>query len=168
MKIPNVSSSDEQEIVCPWCNCRRWWRYGSYRRTYFHSRMPQAVSESRRVQRYLCRNKVCERTFSRLPGDVVPYCRFFWPDLLSVACSLAAGESSHRLARHVWHVGRGVITRARTLIHRLTQWLETLCREITDGAVPGGLEAMAVLTHEHCDWGGLTNLWCRRIYPGRF
>jgi hypothetical protein len=130
--------------------------------------MPQAVSESRRVQRYLCRNKVCERTFSRLPADVVPYCRFFWPDLLSVACSLATGESCYRLARHVWHVGRGVITRARSLIPRLRQWLATLCREITDGVTAGGLEATAGLAHEHYGWGGLTNRWCRRIYPGRF
>lgn len=168
MKIPNVSSSNEQVIVCPWCNSRRWWRHGSYRRTYFHSRTPQAVSESRRVQRYLCRNKMCERTFSRLPAAVVPSCRFFWPDLVKIARALAAGQSTRRLARYVWHVGRGVITRARALIHRLTQWLGTLCREITDGAAACGLEAMAALAREHHGWAGLMNLWCRRIYPGRW
>jgi hypothetical protein len=166
MKIPIDRPAKGHTIACPWYNSPRWWRHGSYTRTYFHSRTDTAISEKRRVQRYLCRASACERTFSVLPDDVVAYCRFTWSDLLDIGRSLAAGISAYRLARHVWHVGRGVITRARSLLARLAGWLGALCREISDGAAgPGELEGMAALAREHYGRHEFTHRWCRHLYP---
>lgn len=126
------------------------------------------MSESREVQRYRCRNPACNRTFSILPPDVVPYSRFFWPDLLSVGRGLAAGATPYRLARSQWHVGPGVIVRARVLLNRLGRWFGELCREITGGVVPVGLEAMAGLVTQHYGRPEFVHMWYRHIYPCRY
>jgi len=166
MKIPIDRPAKGHKIACPWCSSRRWWRHGSYTRTFFHSQRRQAISESRRVQRYLCRAATCGRSFSRLPHDVIPWCRFFYSDLLRLGRSLSAGLPPRRLARCLWHVGHRVITRARVLYERLANWVETLYREITDGAIPLELEGMEELVVDHYWWGEFTHRWCRHLYPG--
>lgn len=89
------------------------------------------------IPRYRCRNPDCSvRTFSVLPFCVLRYSRFFYPDLLLVKNALAIGISPYRLARYVWQVGKGVITRIAAELEKMGSWIERTHREITNG-VPG-------------------------------
>ena len=93
------------------------------------------------------------------------YCRSFWSDLLAVKQSLAAGISAYRLARHVWHVGRGVIVRAAALLQDMAVWVAQLHQELTDGAAVRGLGLMVKLATHKLGRVELVERWYRHHYP---
>jgi len=122
-----------------------------------------------KVQRFLCLNKECSRcTFSVLPPMVLRYCRFFWPCLLALEQALATGSTPYHQAQHVWHVGWGVIVRARALLNRLTPWVEELHRELTDGGRVRGLGSMVQIITRKLGRIELLDRWYRHRYPLRF
>jgi transposase-like protein len=95
-------------VYCLFCRQGSTRKHGVYVRKGFHARMGSTAMQDS-VQRYRCLNRECKRaTFSILPEDVLPLCRFRWSDLVSVQHALGAGTSVYHLARHVWGVGRGM------------------------------------------------------------
>jgi len=99
---------------------------------------------------------------------VMRYCRFFWPCLLALNNALAEGSTPYHLARHVWHVGFGVIKRAAGLLRRLVPWVEGLHRELTDGAPAQTLERMVKIITAKLGHIQLLQRWYRHRYPLRF
>lgn len=92
-------------------------------------------------------------------------CRFFWPHLLAVKRSLAAGISAYRLARYVWQVSRGVIVRAAALLGDVSVWMRRLHRELTDGATPRSLEQMVKHATHTLGRVELVERWYAHHYP---
>jgi hypothetical protein len=155
-------------VRCPWCRSERCHRHGCYARKGFHLRN-RAVSIPLVVPRYRCCNPQCPcRTFSLLPPMVLRYCRFFWPCLCTLRKELSRGLSAYHLARHVWHVGRGVIVRAAALLERLGPWVASLHRELTDGKADRELPLMVKVISGKLGPVALLWRWYRHRYGGRF
>ena len=93
------------------------------------------------------------------------YCRFFWSALVAVKQSLAAGISAYWLARHVWHVGRGVIVRAAALLRDMAVWVAQLHQELTDGAAVHDLGQMVKIATHKLGRVELVERWYRHHYP---
>lgn len=163
---PPLMNIHKYPVRCPACHQRSSRKHGAYVRKGFHA--PHgATAPAVRVPRYRCLNPACRRTtFSLLPEGVLPLCRFRWSDLLSVWHALAAGTNACHLARHVWHVGLGVIVRTRALLARMQLWTQARYREITDG-MPGG-EFETMVKHIIGKIGRLELLrrWYRHRYAG--
>lgn len=171
MKIPVCHvprTSNKDCFRCPGCHSDLYRKHGFYVRMGFHA--PNcAVAIPVKVQRYLCLNPQCRRsTFSVLPDGVLRYCRFFWSYLLAIKRALSAGSTPYRLARHVWHVGRGVIVRAADVLKRLEFWVTDLCRELTGGRTVYGLERMVRRATGILGRQELVQRWYRHRYPLRF
>jgi hypothetical protein len=99
---------------------------------------------------------------------VLRYCRFFWPYLLALNRALSEGGTVYRLARHVWHVGRGVIMRAAALFKNLEHWMTGLHQELTAGATTDGLEGMTERISDTIGRYEFAQRWYRYRYPRRF
>lgn len=153
-------------IRCPYCNFQRCWRHGNYMRKGFHSPLEQSDCILRPVQRHICRNSSCERTFSVLPRDVLPYCRFFWHDLVNMAGVLEKGTTAYSIAKYHWHVSIRVILRAQRLIRRVRRWLEELCRE-SGYPVSRAFATLAATARGSRNWYHFSRIWFHRLYPGR-
>jgi hypothetical protein len=98
----------------------------------------------------------------------MPYCRFFWTYLLEVGRAQADGSTLSHLARHLWHVGRRVIGRAKALLEIITLWVEQLHRELTDGEAARELGLMVKIITAKLGRRELVNRWYRHRYPRRF
>jgi hypothetical protein len=95
-KIPvNITERKDycRRPACPYCGFSRSWKHGKYRRKGFHRPLVGPRQELVAVQRYVCRAPPCDRTFSELPEDVLPYCRFFLSDLLGIEDDWTEGKS---------------------------------------------------------------------------
>ena len=122
--IPSQKNTkDCARITCPRCKTRQLCKHGTYQRKGFHVR-GRIMSVTRTVKRYRCKNPLCSCcTFSVLPSGTLRYCRFSCSGLLALKEALRSGASPYHLARHVWHVGREVITRAGAQLERLTSFI---------------------------------------------
>jgi hypothetical protein len=169
MKIPNCRVQGASvQVCCSKCHSPRHRGHGKYTRKGFHIGKDK-TAEPVSVPRFLCLNPDCpRRTFSILPPLVLRYSRFFWPCLLVLSQALAAGETPYHLARHVCHVGRGVILRAAVLLKHLGPWVEELHRELTEGRPARELALMVKIITAKLGRIELGERWYRHRYPLRF
>jgi hypothetical protein len=151
---------------CPYCGHIRCWKHGVYRRKGFHRREVVPQAEPVAVQRYLCLAPPCKRTFSALPEEVLPYCRFFLSDLLAIEHTLAEGWSVYWVARYQWELSLGVMQRASAWIGKATDWLTSLCRETT-GKMIAGFEGLIKTARKTLSWRHLTRRLFHGLYPCR-
>ncbi|MFH0919236.1 MAG: hypothetical protein V1913_02650 [Fibrobacterota bacterium] len=168
-KIPVNSSGSKGNLTCPscpYCGFSRCWKHGKYSRKGFHHPQAAPPQEPEAVQRYLCRSPPCGRTFSVLPQEVLPYCRFYLSGLFSIAKTLEEGWSAYWVAKHQWALSLRVILRAYALIQKATLWLEGVCRE-ADLSVGAGLESLVSAAQEAFSWFGFTRRWFHGLYPRR-
>jgi len=168
-KITNPSPKSHhisKSIKCPYCNNTHCWRHGSYTRKGFYSKTSQNGWIIRTVQRFLCREVSCKHTFSVLPEDVLPYCRFFWKDFLSINRELNRGTSAYSIALKEWKLSPRIIYRVKGLICNVHTWLKQLCREASREATDNfeKLVKTALQTHS---WFVFTRMWFHHIYPCR-
>jgi hypothetical protein len=122
------------------------------------------------IQRYLCLNPDCPRcTFSILPPNIMRFCRFFWTDLVVLKIALDAGVvAPRRLAKNVWHVGKGVILRASALLKSLCAWVAVLHQELTTGKPQRDFGLMVKIITAKLGRIELVWRWYRHRYPLRF
>ncbi len=168
-KIPANSPESKENLSCPpcpYCGFLNCWKHGKYCRKGFHRPQAELLPEPVPVQRYLCRDPPCKRTFSELPEDVLPYCRFFLSDLLNLGHTLAEGWSAYWVAKHQWDISLRVILRADLLIQKATHWLEGVCREVAL-SVDVGLQSLVKTAREKFTWFGFTRRWFHSLYPCR-
>ena len=114
---------------CPYCGFGRCWKHGTYERKGFHRLPGEQQHGTETVQRYLCLNPPCEHTFSKLPEEVLPYCRFYLSGLLRIVHDLTDGRTAYWISKYRWHLPLRVILRAVGLIKMVTPWLGRLHRE---------------------------------------
>jgi hypothetical protein len=117
-------------------------------------------------KRYICRDPPCKRTFSVLPEEVLPYCRFFLGDLLNLAQTLAEGWSAYWIAKHQWELSLRVILRGGLLIQKAELWLEDVCRK-TALSFGADLQSLVELALKTFSWFGFTQRWFQHLYPCR-
>ena len=160
----NVNYSPDH---CPYCHCERYWKHGSYIRKGFHSKKHRNTAIFRTVNRYICTNRTCKHTFSILPSDVLPYCRFLWDDFTEIANLLAQKTSAWSVAKYHWGISLKIILRLNLLITRVYSWLQTLHQEAYRMRV-NGIETLVSSLLEKHSWMSLRAMWYRYIYPLRF
>ena len=172
MNIPHTLHQkplSDTPSCCPACRSSRFSIHGYYWRKGFHVG-PRGSRFTQRVQvlRYLCLNPECPScTFSHPPSMVLRFCRFFWPDLLSLQESVAAGCSEASLAK-IWQVGRKVIQRALLFLNQLPSWIASLHQEVTNGLPTCTLTRMVKIIISKIGRSQLLYRWCKYRYPGRF
>jgi len=167
-KVANNGSGSNGNLSCekcPYCGFGKCWKHGKYRRKGFRTSASEAKATELDVERRLCRNPPCGRTFSQLPDRVLPYCRFFWSGLLDIATSLASGKTCYWIAK-TKELPLRVVLRLRTTINRASKLMISLCREVT-GDVMAGFAAMAERLLEGHSWFSFTRAWYHHIYPCR-
>ncbi len=168
-KIPANRSGSKENLShppCPYCGFLRCWKHGKYQRKWFHHPLRGPIREPVAAQRYLCRNPPCDRTFSELPEEVLPYCRFFLSGLLSIADDRTEGKSSYWIAKCRWGLSLRVVLRAVSLIRKVTPLLEGVCREAA-GSVGTGFQSLVKTIREKFSWFGFTRRWFHGLYPCR-
>jgi len=168
-KIPASGRGSKAFYGCPtcsYCGFPRCWKHGKYGRKWFHQLGTEPPQEPVTVQRYLCQHPSCERTFSVLPENVLPYCRFFMSGLLSIAQDRTEGKSSYWIAKYRWGLSLRVILRAVSLIRKVTPWVEGFCREAT-GSVVSGFQALVKTVRGKYSWFDFTRRWFHGLYPCR-
>ena len=162
-----ATSGKRRGIVCSACNFPYCPYHGTYFRKGFHREDPTVVIKIA-VLRYRCLNPTCDRqTFSVLPQHVLPYCRFFWPSLLTILHSRAGGMIPSTLAKR-WHVSRCVILRAAALLKQMGKWIVQIQQEVCDGIQRSGFEFMVKMIVGNLGRIELTHRWYRHRYPKRF
>lgn len=168
-KIANTISKCQhilESINCPYCNNNRCWKHGHYIRKGFHSKAPENGWILRTIQRFICCEVSCKHTFSVLPDDVLPYCRFLWKDLLEISRSLYRGETAYHIARYHWNLPLRIILHTKGIITRVHQWLAQLCRQ-TLHAAARGFETLATTVLTMHSWFVFCRMWFHHIYPSR-
>ena len=168
-KIANPGPESQhisESIKCPYCNNNHCWKHGHYIRKGFHSKPPQNGWILRTVQRFLCLEASCKHTFSVLPDDVLPYCRFLWKDLLELARLSGLGKTAYHIAIYQWNLPLRTMLRATGIITRVRQWLGQLCREALHG-VAGEFETLATTVLRMHSWFVFSRMWFHHIYPCR-
>ena len=165
-KISIPSPDSKGEIHCPYCHWCKIWKHARYTRKGFH-RLPDAcLCQTLEVLRYLCRNPVCGRTFSLLPEDVLPYCRFFLSALFSIAEDLDSGKSAYWIAKRRWELSLPVILRAAARIKQVQFWLVRICHE-TAQSIEGCFQTLAKRVEKALGWVRFTRYWYHTFYPRR-
>lgn len=168
-KIPASNTGSKGNLTCPpcpYCGFLRCWKHGKYFRKGFHRSTAGPPQEPVAIQRFLCRNPRCGRTFSVLPEKVLPYCRFSLDDLLVIADDKSEGKSSYWIAKHRWGLSLRIILRAVILILKVSDWLAGVCREAACSVVTG-FRALIETAMERLSWFDLTRRWFHGLYPCR-
>jgi transposase-like protein len=149
---------------CIYCGFPRCWKHGRYFRKWFYG---WGAGDPEPVQRYRCQGPSCERTFSELPEEVLPYCHFHLDGLLCISEELAAGSSRYGIAKAGgWGISLRVALRAAELIGKATLWLAGYCREVT-GSVTSGFRALVMKIREQVSWPAFFRGWFHALYPRR-
>lgn len=151
---------------CPYCHFPICWRHGFYARKGFHRPRCASTKFELLVQRYLCRSPCCGHTFSLLPKDVLPYCRFMLTGLFSILKDREAGRSAYWIARHQWDTTLRVILRTLARIGRMTEWFTELYRAYT-GEFEQDFKTLVSLLRKRFSWSRLTRLFFHHFYPSR-
>lgn len=173
MKIPECflrKPIPPQPITCPACRSSRFCKHGSYTRNSFHGQKDPAEALLVQVPRYRCLNPECRLcTFSVLPEQILRYCRFCLPSLLSIHWSHSAGVSVYQLIK-IWSLGRSAIKRALAMLDRFAPWIHELHRELFADQ-PAQSEPMSVTIRRlvmRLGWSEIAQCWYRHHYPRRF
>ena len=162
----HISNGNSSTPECPYCGFHRCWKHGNYKRKGFHRFPSEQRNKIEEVLRYLCRSPSCEHTFSKLPEDILPYCRFMLSGLISIAKDLSAGKSAYWIAKYRWGLSLRVILRAVVRLKEVTPWLVRLYREVT-GKVKSHFWELTGFLRKQYGWYGLTRMWYHPIYPIR-
>jgi len=165
-KISIPPSSSKGERRCPYCHHSKCWKHGHYTRKGFHRLPGECQCQTVDVLRYLCRNPPCERTFSLLPEDVLPYCRFFLSGLLGITDDQDAGKSAYWIAKSRWELSLSVILRAIDRIKQLQPWLVLVCHE-TAQRTEGCFQTLAKRVENALGWIRFIRYWYHTFYPLR-
>ena len=171
MKIPPdilQSPLKRCKIVCTYCSSDRRWKHGSYERKGFHSKKPEFAGETRFVPRYLCRNPSCNRTYSVLPPDILPICRFFQPDIITLATLFGSNLSIYRISRFYPGWSRGIPYRFRDRLQKVNELLDRLLREMDHYEPVSCFADKLSVVLGRWDWIELRRIWSRFVYPVRF
>jgi len=150
-------------IICPYCGFHHCWKHGKYKRKGFHQFPSDSQNKILEVLRYLCRSPACEHTFSVLPDDVLPYCRFFLSGLIGIAEDRSEGKSAYWIAKYRWNLSLRAILRAVKRIRQVTPWLERLFREAT-GVVVKSFQGLIKNVRERLTWFVFTRYWYHQFY----
>jgi len=164
-KIPIRLPGRKGGTRCPHCNFPRCWKHGHYTRKGFHRPASEPQNQTVDISRYLCLNPPCERTFSILPENVLPYCRFCLGGLTGIAEDRDAGISAYQAAK-TWRLGLSTVLRAIKLIKIVTPWLARICHGAMKSA-QGGLQPLVLRAKRVLGWPGLTRYWYHAFYPLR-
>lgn len=153
---------------CPYCHSKHIWRHGTYSRKGFHDRTVSGSPLIRIVQRFICQFPSCRHSFSVLPGTVLPFCRFFLSDALTIFLTLTKGSSAYSVARHQWGgVALSVVLRFKNLFKKVSDWLSLLLQEVSTCKTDDLASVIKELL-KYYSWNQLRAMWCRRIYPLRY
>jgi hypothetical protein len=167
MNIPRCQTPRPRKSpACRYCGGTKCWLHGHYFRKGVHSKRNRRTTVVVSVQRYLCRNPSCGRTFSVLPRGLLPICRFGFRDLVRVCKMLSAGATVYAVAK-VCGIAQQPIARVRARLAEVHRWFTGLCRELTDGAGVSGLDHQARVIVARYGWQRFQHLWSRRFYPQR-
>ena len=168
MKIPPdilQSPLKRCKIVCTYCSSARRWKHGFYERKGFHSNLS---GQPRKIPRYLCRNPSCNRTYSVLPPDILPICRFFWSDLITLVPLFASNLSIHQIAKLHPRWNRWTLSRLRRYLGNLNGFLDRLLREMDHYEPLFCFRDKISLVLSRWDWIEFRRMWSRFAYPTRF
>jgi hypothetical protein len=168
-KITNPASEHQHvssSIKCPYCGNTKCWKHGHYVRKGFYSPKPGNDWTLQTVQRFLCRDVACKHTFSVLPENVLPYCRFLWKDFFDIAFLTGQGKTTYHIAKYQWVLPLRTILRVRGIITKVHQWLEQLCREALHTTV-SEFATLATTALQTYSWFDFTRRWFHHIYPCR-
>jgi hypothetical protein len=117
----------------------------------------------------LCQNPYCSRrTFSVLPQEVMPYCRFLWPDMVKVSKAITEGKSYYYIAHNLFSTAIANCVRLGNILSCLTSWINTLCQEHDDYNHISGLKSGVNILMKHYSWTQLKHMWSRFFYPKTF
>ena len=170
--IPKITNTDHKcqfikdSIKCPYCNNGSYWKHGSYTRKGFHFKVYKNGCNLRIVQRFLCREVSCKHTFSVLPEDVLPYCRFFYNDLLDIIKNLKNGATAYFLSFQEWDLSPRILCRIKNLLKKVHPWLKELLQEALY-KMAEKFETLVSTVLQKYSWFVFTRMWFHHIYPSR-
>ena len=152
----NVCNELRPETCC-FCGSTHFWKHGHYIRTGFYWLVLKNPPPEKKIQRYLCKASSCDRTFSALPEDVLPYCRFFFKDFLHLYENSLKGGSAYSLWKicHLMEVRLRTIVRLLSLFRKVLSLVQKWCREM-DGTVTENLGYLSHFLVKKYSWFGFT------------
>ncbi len=170
-----INVSDHENVCnelrpksCCFCGGIRIWKHGHYNRTCFYLKISINPPPNIKVQRFLCKAPACDRSFSVLPQDAVPYCRFFFKDFRQLYDYSQKGGSAYSLWKScsLPGVSLSIIGRLLCLFKKVLSHVQRLCREV-DEAVSENLNGMSHFLIKTHTWFGFTTRWYHALYPAR-
>jgi hypothetical protein len=168
-KIPEKSACGKKRHsnpACPFCAWTVVWKHFTYKRYGTHVKELKTPPDYELVQRCLCKNPACGRTFNVLPPDTLPYCRFKFGDFLLSARRFKEGASAYSIWKS-WpdkSVSLKVFIRLRTLIKRVQVFIAAWARELelsTSGFLDDLCRSILIMV----SWFTFTTRWYHAIYP---
>ena len=142
-------------VRCCWCNNHsNFIKYGAYQRYKFNT------AELIRIQRYLCKNDQCDRTFSILPHPLLRITRF---SLCMFEQILKLFEKQIRKAEIARRYGSGwqTINRAVQMALEIFSWIH---QEVE--AEPSW--APNPCLHPNLCWSDFIRMFAAKFYPKRY
>jgi hypothetical protein len=97
---------------------------------------------------------------------VLPYCRFFWPDLLEIAGALE-DVSAYHIAQYRWvTVSFRTILRLRGWLKSLHEWLARRCRE-EQCTTTGSIATLGERLLQRFDWHDFSRMLLHHLFAAR-
>ena len=157
-----------QRPNCPFCDYSIVWKHARYRRTGTHSKILKTPPVSKVVQRCLCKSPGCGRTFSVLPEDTLPYCRFGFNDFLTIYVQYQKGLNAYSIWKTCSLIGVSLrtIVRLLSLFKKVLPLMKKLYQEF-EGQISKDLSSMCQLRVIKFTMFGVTTRWYHAIYPAR-
>lgn len=150
-----VEDKTTGRVCCCWCNNQiNFIKYGTYQRYKF------TVNELIKIQRYLCKNDQCNRTFSILPHPFLRITRF---SLCMFSVILELFEQELRIAEIAKRCGmdRQVVVRAIKAGKAIFEWL---VQESRTDPIWGPTPCL----HPHRCWSDFIRMFAAKFYPKRY
>ncbi len=137
---------------CVWCSWKQFIKYGKYYRYRF-------LGEERCIiQRYLCKNTECKRTFSILPHPFLRYLRLTVCVLSALLEELLRGTSKTHIARLLGVTYPTVLRTARKAAE-LFDWMNH---------EPDAPWSPSPCVHGPRVWAGFIKMFSWKFYPKRY
>lgn len=152
--IETAKQNQTQTVACNWCNGINHIKHGTYQRYLFVS------SELISIQRYLCKNDQCRRTFSILPHPFLRICRF---SICLLQAFLNLYVQLHRIypVAHIFGVSHGCIARMVIKAKSIFSWIESEARSDASWAPCPCLNPSRFWTH-------FIRMFAAKFYPKRY
>lgn len=163
-----IGNPDFRPTTCIFCSFILCWKHGSYVRKGTYYEELKIPPEEEKIQRYLCKRAGCGRTFSVLPSDTLPYCRFKFRDFLCIHDQYQKGATAYSIWKscRLQQVCLSAVKCLCTLIRKVMLFVQNWCREI-DEPVSNDLKSMCFTLLERNSWFGFTSRWYHAFYPNR-